>query len=70
MRRGGSIASPPSYWVTLMPLNRRELVTHHTHHSQRTSKELAPKISPMEETRQNPGLMLVGLGLGRPATAR
>ena len=70
MRRGRSIESPPSSWVTLMHLNRHELVTHHTHHSQRTSKELLPKISPMEETRQNRGLMLVGLGLEKRGTAR
>ena len=50
-------------------LNRHELVTHHTHHPQRMSKELLPKISPMQETRQNRGLMLVGLGLEKPGTA-
>ena len=71
MRRGGSIESLPSSWVTLMHLNRQnELVTHHTHHSQRTSKELLPKISPMQKTRQNRGLMLAGLGLEKPGTAR
>jgi hypothetical protein len=34
------------------------------------SKELMPKISPMQETRQSRGLMLVGLGLEKPGTAR
>jgi hypothetical protein len=52
-RRGGSIESPPSYRVTLTHLNRHELVTHHTHHSQRMSKELLPRISPMQEAQQN-----------------
>jgi hypothetical protein len=42
----------------------------HTHHSQRTSKELLPKKSPMQETRQNRGLMLAGLGLEKPGTVR
>jgi hypothetical protein len=52
-RRGGSIESPPSYRVTLTRLNRHELVTHHTRHSQRMSKELLPRISPMQEAQQN-----------------
>ena len=55
--------------VILTRLNRHELVTHHTHHPQRMSKELLPKILPMQETRQNWGLMLVGLGLEKPGTA-
>jgi hypothetical protein len=53
-----------------MHLNRHELVTQHTHHSQRTSKELLPKISPMQKTRQNRRLMLAGLGLEKSGTAR
>ena len=52
-----------------MHLNRQnELVAQKD--SQRTSKELLPKKSPMEETRQNRGLMLAGLGLEKPGTAR